>query len=86
MFAEFSKVLAACLGLLSVIGLTTYYSLDKDTVRVIRRSMRALNQHQYFRYEHLVYFIAKLGQRRFLLLALTAASYLVHTLFSIMGV
>ena len=86
MFAEFSKVLAACLGLLSVIGLTTYYSLDKDTVRVIRRSMRALNQHRYFRYEHLVYFIAKLGQLRLRLLVLTAASYLVHTFFSIMGV
>lgn len=86
MFAELFKFVTMILGAASVIGLTSFYSIDKDTALVIRRSVRALARNQYFRYEHLVYLIVKAGQKRTQLLALTLASYLVHLIFIFLGV
>lgn len=86
MFAEISRLFAMVFGLASVIGLTTYYSIDKDTVRVIRKSIRALNRQKYFRFEHLLYLVVKAGQRRTHLLALTVVSYLIHLFFTFLGV
>ena len=86
MFAEASKIVAVVLGVSSFIGLTTYYSINKDTASIIRRSIRALSQNRYFRYEHLIYLVVKAGQKRSQLLALTAISYLIHLIFNFLGV
>lgn len=86
MFTEISKLLTMAFGFACVIGLTTYYSIDKDSIRIIRKSIRALNQKQYFRVEHLLYLVVKAGQRRTFLLILTLISYVVHLLFYFLGI
>lgn len=86
MFAELSKLITVVLGITSVIGLTTFYSINKDTASVIRRSIRALNLSQYLCYEHLIYLIVKTGQKRVQLLALTIVSYLIQLIFTFIGI
>jgi hypothetical protein len=86
MFADLSKFIAVSMGVWSVIGLTTFYSIDKDTALVIRRSMRALSRNQYLRYEHVIYFIVKTGQKRIQLLGFTLFSYFIHLIFIFVGI
>ena len=86
MIADLFQLLAAILGFLGFIGLTTYYSMDRDTKRTIRKSMRALDNRRYFRVEHVVYFVVKLGQNRKALLLAFCGCYMGYLIFKMMGV
>lgn len=78
MVSEFLRMLSIFVGVLCFIGFTTFYSIDKDTRGVIRRSIRYLEANRFIRYEHLVYLIAKLGQNRIHLLVATISLYILH--------
>jgi hypothetical protein len=86
MLSEISKLLSVGFGIAFFVGLTTYYSMNTDTARVVRRSIRALNRKQYFRYEHLVYLIVKTGQLRAQLFGGAVLSYVMHLFLNFLGI
>jgi hypothetical protein len=86
MISNVFKILTVAFFWMSVVGITTYYSIDKDTVRIIRKSIRALNKRQYFKFEHLLYLVVKAGQLRVKLLIITFSCLLMYLFLIFLGV